>query len=138
MDTVTVERLRKALAMLERAGDEREPVKTRLGELRTAMDRLLSEIESFGRVYYCGGAAACLLGHGVTKVLAGSVVQGSHRHAMPEDAAETNEGYRLQRDICFNKPSPAAEFVLGRVSANGWVEWKDRRYRPMSAKESGR
>jgi hypothetical protein len=48
------------------------------------------------------------------------------RQSMPDSSFEKIKGgFKLTKNLSFNSPSQAADFVLGR-SANGWTEWRDK------------
>ena len=76
---------------------------------------LLEEIEEFSRVVYCKGAAACWLDNDVLKILSGSIRWN---------------GKPIEKDIYFNKPSPASGHIVGR-SSDGWREWKNIHHKSM-------
>jgi hypothetical protein len=111
MKTISEQRINDCMGILNRGEEERQLVKERIERLSVALLRVLDEIEEFGRVVYCKGAAACWLDNNVLKILAGSM-------------RSTREP--LEKDIYYHAPSPAATFILGRNS-NGWKDWKDRR-----------
>ena len=115
MKTISEQRIKDCLRILNKREDEKQIIKERLERLSFQLVRLLDEIEEFSRVVYCKGAAACWLDNDVLKILSGSTRWDSKP---------------LEKDIYFSAPSPASTFVVGR-SSNGWTEWKSSLHKSM-------
>jgi len=115
MKTISEQRIKDCLAILNKRDNEKQIVKERLEKLSFHLLRLLDEIEEFSRVVYCKNAAACWLDDDVLKILAGSIRWN---------------GKSIEKDTYFSKPSPASQHIVGR-SSNGWTKWKNIHHKTM-------
>lgn len=115
MKTISDQRIKDCLAILNKTENEKQIVKERLEKLSFQLLLLLDEIEEFSRVVYCKDAAACWLDNDVLKILAGSIRWN---------------GKPIEKDTYFGKPSPASRHIVGR-SSNGWTEWKNSHHKSM-------
>jgi len=115
MNTISEQRIKHCLEILNKKENEKQIIKERLEGLSFHLVHLLDEIEEFSRVVYCKEAAACCLNKNVLKILRGST-RWNNEH--------------VEKDIYFGAPSPASNYIVGR-SSNGWTEWKTINYKTM-------
>jgi len=115
MKTISEQRIKDCLAILNKRENEKQIIKERLERLSFQLLYLLDEIEEFSRVVYCKDAAACWLDNDVLKILAGSIRWN---------------GKLIEKDTYFGKPSPASQHIVGR-SSNGWTEWRNSHHKSM-------
>lgn len=115
MKTISEQRIKHCLGILNKRENEKQIIKERLDLLSFQLLHLLDEIEEFSIVVYCKSAAACWLDNDVLKILAGSIRWN---------------GKPIEKDTYFGKPSPASQHIVGR-SSDGWREWKNSHHKSM-------